>query len=77
MAISTASQTTTSVAAPAMIASTTWPARTGVATASTAITIDSSTKAISLPLCGRAKLNTRLSVSFENGFEPLEARVML
>ena len=48
-----------------------------MATASTAITMDSSTKAISLRRCGRAKLKTRLSVSFENGLEPLEARVML
>ena len=36
----------------AMIASTTCPARTGVATARKAITMDSSTKAISLPLVG-------------------------
>ena len=60
-----------------MIASTTWPARTGVATARKAITMDSSTKAISLPRCGRAKPKTRFSVSLENGLEPLEARVML
>ena len=60
-----------------MIASTTCPARTGVATARTAITMDSSTKAISLPRCGRAKPKTRFSVSLENGLDPLEARVML
>ena len=61
----------------AMIASTTWPASTGVATARTAITMESSTKAISRPRCGRAKPNTRLTSALENGLEPLEARVML
>ena len=51
MAISTASQTTTSVAAPAMIIHDLAGEDGGVATARAAITIDSSTKAISLPLC--------------------------
>ena len=77
IAISTASQITVPASALAMIASTTWPASTGVATARTAITMDSSTKAISRPRCGRAKPKTRLRSSLENGLEPLEARVML
>ncbi|CAH0327118.1 hypothetical protein SRABI128_05782 [Microbacterium sp. Bi128] len=76
-AIRTASRITVPASAWAMIASTTCPARTGVATARKAITMDSSTKAISLPRWGRAKLKTRFRVSFENGLDPLEARVML
>ncbi len=39
--------------------------------------IESSTKAMSLRRCGRAKPNTRFSVALENGLEPLAARVML
>ncbi|MDQ0665633.1 hypothetical protein QFZ35_004131 [Arthrobacter ulcerisalmonis] len=77
MAISTASQMTVSTAVLAMMASTTRPARTGVATARNAATMEESTKAMSLPLCGAAKASTRFRVSLENGLEPLFAVLML
>ncbi|MNI67081.1 hypothetical protein D3C73_1226890 [compost metagenome] len=77
MAMRTASQITVPTPALAMMASTTWPARTGVATARKAPAMEATTKAMSLPLCGAAKAMTRFRVSLEKGFEPLLAVVML
>gem|GEM_PF-1984715 len=76
-AISTASRITSSAPPLATMVFTTWPARTGVATARNASAIDSPTNAISFVRYGRAKPRTRFRVAFEKGFEPLLARVML
>ena len=66
-AISTASRSTTLNASPPTIASTTRPASTGVATASTAAPTLSTRNQISCRRCGRAKARMRCSVARENG----------
>lgn len=66
-AMSTASQITSDGSLPSTIASTTRPASSGVATASTASTIPTKTKATIRRRWGRAKASTRRTVSRENG----------
>ena len=66
-AMSTASPITTPIGPPPTMASTTRPASTGVATASTAPTTLTARNAVSRLRCGRAKAPMRRSVAIENG----------
>ncbi len=66
-AMSTASSTTTCTAEPRTIASTTRPARTGVATARTAVTTLSSRNQVSCRRRGRANPPMRRRVALEKG----------
>ena len=66
-AISTASEITTRGSAPPTIASTTLPASTGVATASTALTTLSTRNPASIRRCGWAKAAIRRTVAIVNG----------
>ena len=76
-AISTASTTTTRNDERTTIASTTQPASTGVATASTAVTTLSRRNHASLRLCGRAKRPIRRNVAAENGRRSSVAFIVL
>jgi len=65
-AMTSARRTTVPSPRPSMMASTTWPASTGLATVRTAPTTLRARKAASLRRCGRAKAQMRPSVALVN-----------